>query len=91
MPPDRKLADIILIFKKAKKEDLRNYRPVSLNSVTDKIMEKIILGSTGKHLEDNTVRGQAHRVVVNGMTSEWGLSLEGFCRAPTSALCSPTS
>ncbi|RMC00464.1 hypothetical protein DUI87_23074 [Hirundo rustica rustica] len=53
VPPDMKLANIILIFKKAKK-DLRNYRPVSLNSVPGKIMEKIILGSTEKHLEDNT-------------------------------------
>lgn len=33
----------------------RNPQPVTLTSVPSKIMDKIILGSIGKHLEDNTV------------------------------------
>ena len=45
------------IFKKGKKEDPDNYRPVSLTSVPGKIMEKVILGVNEKHLRDNTVTG----------------------------------
>lgn len=52
-----KLANIVLTLKKGKKEDLVNYRPhsVSLQWLV-KIMEKIIQGGVGKHLEDNTTR-----------------------------------
>lgn len=53
----RKLANIVLTLKKGKKEDPVNYRPhsVSLQWLV-KIMEKIIQGGVGKHLEDNTTR-----------------------------------
>ncbi|KAJ7400289.1 RNA-directed DNA polymerase from mobile element jockey-like protein [Pitangus sulphuratus] len=47
------------IFKKAKKECPKNYRSVSLTSVTSKVMENIILGSIEKHLENNTVIGHS--------------------------------
>lgn len=47
--------DVVLIFKKGKKEDPGNYRP-------SKIMEKIVLGGPGTHLEDNAVMGHSqHR------------------------------
>ena len=61
-PVDGKLANVVPIFKKGKKEDPGNYRPVSLTSVPGKIMEKIILGVVEKHLKnyimvDNSQRG----------------------------------
>ncbi|KAJ7405418.1 hypothetical protein WISP_139816 [Willisornis vidua] len=55
VPADWKLANIVLIFKKGKNEDSRNYRPFSLTSVPSKIMETIIVGGIEKHLEGNTV------------------------------------
>ncbi|KAK4831728.1 hypothetical protein QYF61_018858 [Mycteria americana] len=53
------------IFKKGKKEDCGNYRPVSLTSVPRKIMEKVILG-VEKHLRDNTVIGQSQHGFMRG-------------------------
>lgn len=41
-----KLANFILVFKKGKKEESRNYRAVSLTSVPGKIKENIILRDT---------------------------------------------
>ena len=43
------------VFKKGKKEDSSNYRPISLTSVLGKIMEKVILGINEKHLKDSAV------------------------------------
>lgn len=37
-----KLANVILIFKKGKKDNPGNYRPVSLTLVPGEIMEKIL-------------------------------------------------
>jgi len=45
----------IPIFRKDKKKDYGNCRPVSLTSVPGKIMEKVILGFIEKHLRDNAV------------------------------------
>lgn len=55
VPVNWKLANVVQIFKKGKKEGSGNYRPVSLTSVPGKITEKVILGVSEKHLRDNAV------------------------------------
>ncbi|KAJ7409031.1 hypothetical protein BTVI_58107 [Pitangus sulphuratus] len=51
---------------KGKMEDPGNYRPVSLTSMPAKVMEKIILGTSGKHMKDNTVFGHTQQSFLRG-------------------------
>ncbi|CAM4611583.1 unnamed protein product [Caretta caretta] len=55
VPDDWKKANVVPIFKKGKKEDSGNYRPVSLTSVPGKIMEQVLKESILKHLEERKV------------------------------------
>ncbi|KAK4816576.1 hypothetical protein QYF61_017966 [Mycteria americana] len=50
---DWRLANVTPIFKKGRKEDSGNYRPVSLTSMPGKLMEQIILSAITQHVENN--------------------------------------
>ena len=66
VPVNWKLANVVPMFKKGKKEDPGNYRPVSLTSVPGKIIEKVILGVIEKHLRDNAVLGHSQHGFMRG-------------------------
>ena len=53
LPSDWKKARITPIFKKGRKKDVSNYRPVSITSQTCKIMERILRKRILQHLEEN--------------------------------------
>ncbi|KAK4818170.1 hypothetical protein QYF61_007612 [Mycteria americana] len=55
VPVDWRLADVTPIYKKGRKEDPGNYRPVSLTLVPGKVMEQIILSAITWHVQDNQV------------------------------------
>lgn len=50
VPEDWRLSNMILIYKKGRKEDPGSYRPVSLTSVPGKVTEQIILGEITEHV-----------------------------------------
>ncbi|KGL83511.1 hypothetical protein N309_08491, partial [Tinamus guttatus] len=55
VPEDWKKANVTAVFKKGKKEDPGNYRPVSLTSVPGKVMERLMLAVVSRHMEDKKV------------------------------------
>ena len=61
VPIDRKEAGVTALFKKGKKSDVQNYRPVSLTRVVCKIMKSILKDAILVHLEKHKlIRNSQH-------------------------------
>ena len=60
VPEDWKKANVTPVFKKGKKEDPGNYRPVSLTSIPGKVMEQLILDVISKHVEEKVIGSSQH-------------------------------
>ncbi|PKU44155.1 rna-directed dna polymerase from mobile element jockey- hypothetical protein [Limosa lapponica baueri] len=61
VPEDWRKANGTPLFKKGKKEDPGNYRPVNFISIPGKVMEPLILETFSRHKEDKKViRGSQH-------------------------------
>ncbi|PKU37371.1 rna-directed dna polymerase from mobile element jockey- hypothetical protein [Limosa lapponica baueri] len=61
VPEDWRKASVIPVFKKGKKEDLGNYRSVSLTSIPGKVMTPRMSCSISKHMEKKkAIRSSQH-------------------------------
>ncbi|GAB0209656.1 mitochondrial enolase superfamily member 1 [Grus japonensis] len=66
VPEDWRKGNVTLVFRKGKKEDPGNYRPVNLTSIPGKVMEQLILGVINKHVEEKKVIGSGQHGFTKG-------------------------
>ena len=60
VPEDQTIANVTSTFKKGKKEDPGNYRPVSLTSNPGQLIEQLVLDALSKQLEEKVTRSRQH-------------------------------
>ncbi|PKU46423.1 rna-directed dna polymerase from mobile element jockey- hypothetical protein [Limosa lapponica baueri] len=55
IPEDCRKADVTPSFKKGKREDPGNYRPVNITAIPRKVVEQLILEIISRHLKDKKI------------------------------------
>ncbi|XP_069709271.1 mitochondrial enolase superfamily member 1, partial [Phaenicophaeus curvirostris] len=73
VPLDWRPADVVPIYKKGRREDPGNYRPVSLTSVPGKVMEQVILSAIMKHMQENRVIRPSQHGFTKGRSCQTNL------------------
>ncbi|XP_064919062.1 uncharacterized protein LOC135579494 isoform X2 [Columba livia] len=86
VPEDWRKANVTAVFKKGKKEDPGNYRPVSLTSVPGKVMEQLRLDNRAVSLE-NVARASGKLGDVAGVLL--GVHICGGVRSAMDGFWSP--
>ncbi|PKU44861.1 rna-directed dna polymerase from mobile element jockey-like [Limosa lapponica baueri] len=81
MPEDWRKANVIPVFKKGKKEDLGNYRLVSLTSIPGKVMEQLILDAISEHMEEKRAIRSSQHGFTKGKSCQ--TNLIAFCDGMT--------
>ena len=51
VPPDWKTANVVPLFKKGDKSKAENYRPISLTSITCKVLEHVVFSNIMSHFD----------------------------------------
>ena len=59
LPDDWKTADVVPVFKKGAKDKAENYRPISLTSVSCKLLEHVVCSSIMRHLDRHGILSDA--------------------------------
>uniref|UniRef100_A0A8B9CF24 Reverse transcriptase domain-containing protein n=1 Tax=Anser brachyrhynchus TaxID=132585 RepID=A0A8B9CF24_9AVES len=73
VPEDWRIANVTPVFKKGKKEDPGNYRPVSLTSVPGKVLEQLVLDAISKQLEEKNVMRSSQHGITKGKSCSTNL------------------
>ena len=66
VPEDWRVPNIVPLFKKGRRDNLVNYRPVSLTLVVGKLLEKILRDRMYSHLEENRLISDRQHGFVKG-------------------------
>ena len=59
VPPDWKTANVVPLFKKGDKSQPENYRPISLTSITCKVLEHVVFSSVMSHFDKFSILDDA--------------------------------
>ena len=70
LPYAWKLASIFAIFKKGRKADPKNYKPLSLTSLTSKVMEHIVYCQISRHLSINRISSPHQHGFQRGLSCD---------------------